>query len=33
MIADDARLTPPPCKKHTVSVACSTGKFPSRSKS
>ena len=29
MIADDARLTPPCCKKHTASFACSTGKFPS----
>ena len=29
MIADDARLTPPCCKKHTASFARSTGKFPS----
>ena len=29
MIADDARLTPPRCKKHTASFARSTGKFPS----
>ena len=29
MIADDARLTPHRCKKHTASFARSTGKFPS----
>ena len=29
MIADDARLTPYHCKKHTPSFARSTGKFPS----
>ena len=29
MIVDDARLTPPRCKKHTASFARSTGKFPS----
>ena len=29
MIADDARLKPPRCKKHTASFARSTGKFPS----
>ena len=29
MIADDARLTPPGCKKHTPSFARSKGKFPS----
>ena len=29
MIADDASLTPPRCKKHTASFARSTGKFPS----
>ena len=29
MIADDTRLTPPRCKKHTASFARSTGNFPS----
>ena len=32
MIADDARLTPPRCKKHTPSFARLTGKFPSNVK-
>ena len=32
MIADDARLTPHHCKKHTASFARSTGKFPSNTK-
>ena len=32
IIADDARLTPPHCKKHTASFARSTGKFPSINK-
>ena len=31
MKADDARLTPHHCKKHTASFARSTGKFPSMS--
>ena len=32
MIVDDARLMTPHCKKHTVSFARSTGKFPSNMK-
>ena len=32
MIADDARLTPHHCKKHTAFFARSTGKFPSEIK-